>query len=159
VKLTLAGLTIAAGLALTGCVNAVPIEAAPDANNPLCAEVIIRLPETVDGQNRRETNSQATGAWGNPASVILRCGIEPSGPTTLPCLNVNGIDWIRDDSQAPLYRFEAYGREPGLEVIVNSETEPPVSGTNALIDLEAAVSELPQLRSCVSLADAYEFDE
>lgn len=147
------------GLALAGCANAVPIEAAEDANNPLCAEVIIRLPETVDGQQRRETNSQATGAWGNPASVLLRCGIEPSGPTTLPCVNLNGIDWIRDDAQAPLYRFEAYGREPGLEVIVNAEAEPPVSGTNVLIDLESAVSELPQLRSCVSLADSYSFDD
>ena len=40
-----------------------------------------RLPETVDGLERRETNAQATGAWGNPASVLLRCGVPTPGPT------------------------------------------------------------------------------
>lgn len=137
--------------------GSVPMEAADDANDPECASVIVRLPESVDGLEKRETNAQATGAWGNPASILLRCGIEPSGPTALPCLNINGIDWIRDDSQAPLYRFEAYGREPGVEVIVDADAM--VSGTNALVDLGDAVSVLPQTRQCVSLSDSFDSDE
>lgn len=145
-------------LTITGCATPVPMEAAPGANDPACAQVIVRLPETVDGQLKRETNAQATGAWGTPASVLLRCGIDGMGPTTLPCLNVNGVDWIRDDSQAPLYRFEAYGREPAVEVIVDADAQPPVSGTNALVDLGDAVSALPQTRECLSLSDSYDLN-
>ena len=151
------GLTVVAcvSLLVSGCAGVVPMEAADDANSPDCAAVTVRLPNTVDGQLKRETNAQATAAWGEPASILLRCGIEPMGPTTLPCVNVNGIDWIRDESQAPLYRFEAYGRVPTVEVIVDSEAKPPVSGTNALVDLANAVSYLPQERQCVGEADAY----
>lgn len=148
----------AIAVTVAGCTAAVPMEAAPEANDPACAQVTVRLPEAVDGQAKRETNAQATGAWGEPASILLRCGIEPSGPTALPCLNVNGVDWIRDDSQAPLYRFEAYGREPGVEVIVDADAQPPVSGTNALVDLGDAVSVLPQTRQCSSLTDSYDFN-
>ena len=143
---------------LSACAGIVPMEAAPEANDPACADVIVRLPDTVAELGKRETNAQSTGAWGEPASVLLRCGIEPSGPTPLPCVNVNGIDWIRDDSAAPIYRFEAYGRQPGLEVIVNAESDPPVSGTSALIDLGTAVSVLPQTRECLSLSDSYDFE-
>jgi len=153
------GLIVILAFVVSGCGAIVPVEAADDANDPLCAEVIIRLPQTVDGQSKRETNAQATGAWGVPASVILRCGIEPTGPTALPCVNLNGIDWIRDDSLAPIYRFEAYGREPGLEVIVDAEAETPISGTNVLIDLQGAVSQLPQTRQCISLSETYDFSE
>lgn len=144
-------------LSVTACANPVPMESADDANNPACATVTVRLPSYVDGQARRETNAQATGAWGTPANVLLRCGIPSSGPTALPCLNVNGVDWIRDDTNAPLYRFEAYGREPGLEVIIDADATPAVSGTNVLVDLGDAVSTLPQPRKCLSLTDSYEF--
>lgn len=128
------------------------MDAAPDANDPACADVIVRLPQTLDGAARRDTNAQATGAWGNPASVLLYCGIEPSGPTTDTCVNVKGVDWILDDSRAPLFRFEAYGRSPGLEVIVNAEEQ--VSGTNVLAELTPSVSLLPQERHCSSLTES-----
>lgn len=141
--------------ALTGCATAVPMEAAENANAVECAEVTVRLPGTVADQSKRETNAQATGAWGEPASILLRCGIEPMGPTTLPCININGVDWVRDESQAPLYRFEAYGREPGLEVIVDGDA---ASGTSALVDLGPAVSKLPQKHECVSIADSFDLD-
>lgn len=143
---------------VAGCATPVPMEPAPEANDPACAQVSVRLPATVDGQSKRETNAQSTSAWGEPASILLRCGIDGIGPTTLPCLNINGVDWVRDDSQAPLYRFEAYGREPGLEVIVDAEAQPPVSGTNVLVDLGDAVSTLPQTRQCLSLTDSYDLN-
>lgn len=125
------------------------MEAAPDANDPLCADVTVRLPQTIDDMKKRTTNAQATGAWGNPADVLLYCGIKPSGPTTLKCVTVDGVDWIVDDSRDPIYRFEAYGRHPGLEVIVNSANN--VSGTNVLTALSSSVSKLPQEGKCSSI--------
>lgn len=124
------------------------------ANHPACADVIVRLPDELAGMKQRKTNAQSTGAWGDPAAVLLTCGIEPMGPTTLPCVNVNGIDWIIDDSLAPMYRFEAYGRYPGLELIVDSDK---ASGTEAVLDLANVVSQLPQQRECTSLMDTLDF--
>lgn len=139
------------GLFLAACgAPEVPLHPAQDANDPACAEVIIRLPDTVAGEDRRRTNAQSTGAWGNPSAVELFCGIVPSGPTTDRCVSVSGVDWIIDPSGDPLYRFEAYGRQPGLEVLVDSEL---VSGTDALLDLSQAVSQLPQERHCTNLYD------
>lgn len=135
---------------LASCAGEVPMEPAAEANSPDCASVIVRLPQTVAGLERRTTNAQSTGAWGDPATVQLRCGIEPSGPTTDTCVNVNGVDWIIDESAAPLYRFEAYGRSPGLEVFVDSEK---LSGTDVVNDLSAVARELPQERQCTSLAE------
>ncbi|UOQ58791.1 DUF3515 domain-containing protein [Leucobacter allii] len=141
---------------LTACAPDVPMEAAPDANNPACADVIVRLPDTVAGQDRRFTNAQATGAWGDDAAVQLSCGIEAGGPTTDECVNVNGVDWVIDDSAKPIYRFEAYGRSPGLVVFVDSAQ---VSGTEVAVDLSAVVQELPQERRCTSLADTWDVPE
>lgn len=153
--LALAASCIAAASALTGCSGRnVPMDAAPNANDPACADVIVRLPDTVAGLERRFTNAQSTGAWGDPASVLLYCGIEPSGPTTDRCVNVNGVDWIIDESQAPLFRLEAYGRQPGLQIIVDGEQ---ASGTDAVLDLGSAVQQLPQERKCVGPSDSFEF--
>ena len=123
---------------------------AEGANDPACADVIVRLPDSVANLDRRTTNAQSTGAWGDPVGVELTCGIEPSGPTTDDCVNVNGVDWIIDRSAAPLYRFEAYGRTPGLQVVVHSER---ASGTEAVLDLGSVAQLLPQERQCLSLTD------
>lgn len=147
------GLAAACSTTLTGCAGDVPMTPAENANDPACANVTVRLPDTVAGLKKRTTNAQATGAWGDPSGVELRCGIEPSGPTTESCVSVNGVDWIIDDSQAPLYRFEAYGRSPGLEVIVNSEQ---ASGTDAVVDLGAVAKVLPQKHHCTSPQDLEE---
>lgn len=154
-RLTIAALVLGSTAALTGCAADVPMEPAVDANNPACADVTVRLPDTVASLKQRTTNAQATGAWGNPAEVLLRCGIEPSGPTEDSCINVNGVDWIVDESRAPMYRFEAYGRSPGIEVIVNGDR---VSGTDAVIDLGAVVKVLPQTRQCLSVDDTYNLE-
>lgn len=128
------------------------MQAPADANNPACADVIVRLPPVVDGHDRRYTNAQSTGAWGDPEAVLLYCGIEPSGPTTDSCVTVKGVDWIIDDSRAPLYRFEAYGRSPGIEVIVDADKK--VSGTNVIMELSSAVSKLPQERKCTEVSES-----
>ena len=139
-----------AAVALAGCAAAVPMQPADDAVNPDCANVIVHLPASVADQPERETNAQATGAWGDPASVLLRCGVQPYGPTTLPCDNVNGVDWIRDDSADPLYTFTTYGREPAVEVTLDSEA---ASSSSTLVDLTNAVSVIPQTEQCLNVDD------
>ena len=123
---------------------------ARDATNPACADVIVHLPASVADEAARETNAQATGAWGDPAAVLLRCGVTVPGPTTLPCLNINGIDWIEDDSEAPIYRYTTYGRDPAIEIVVDSEA---VSGSTALIDVSDAVGYVPATGACLGAED------
>ncbi len=144
---------VAAGAAvLTGCSAAVSLEPADDANNADCAYLSVALPETVAEQPKRDTDAQATGAWGSPASILLRCGVKVPGPTTMECTTVNGVDWIIDDSEAPNYRFTTYGRDPAIEVIVDSEV---VHGSTALVDLEPAVASMPTepFTACVGADD------
>ena len=144
---TLSAAAIALTLSLSACSPTVSLEPAADANNPGCAEVIVRLPDAVDGQERRTTNAQSTAAWGNPATVILRCGIEPVEISTLPCVTANGVDWIVDDSAKPRFRFISFGRTPALEVIVDSEN---AVGVNALDSLAEAVKSIEPTKECVS---------
>ncbi|MBX3098877.1 MAG: DUF3515 domain-containing protein [Salinibacterium sp.] len=147
-------------LALAGCSSTVALPAATDATDPACARVIVALPDTVAGLDARETNAQGTGAWGDPAFVILRCGVASPPPTsTSPCLAVDGIDWIRDDSKDPNFTFTTYGRTPAVEVLIDSDGDPEVendgvSGLEALSDLSAAVGVIPQTSKCISISDA-----
>ncbi|CAB4691170.1 unannotated protein [freshwater metagenome] len=143
----LSAAAIALTLSLSACSPTVSLEPAADANNPGCADVIVRLPDAVDGQESRTTNAQSTAAWGNPATVILRCGIEPVEISTLPCVTANGVDWIVDDSAKPSFRFISFGRTPALEVIVDSEN---AVGVNALDSLAEAVKSIEPTKECVS---------
>ena len=143
----LSAAAIALTLSLSACSPTVSLEPAADANNPGCADVIVRLPDAVDGQESRTTNAQSTAAWGNPATVILRCGIEPVEISTLPCVTANGVDWIVDDSAKPSVRFISFGRTPALEVIVDSEN---AVGVNALDSLAEAVKSIEPTKECVS---------
>ncbi len=114
---------------------------AKGANDPACAAVIVRLPDTVDGQQRRWTDAQATGAWGDEkTTVLLTCGVETPGPSSLPCQSAGGVDWLIDDSEAPNYRFTTYGRAPALEVYLDYDV---VSGSAVLDNLSGAVQQLP----------------
>ena len=143
----LSAAAISLTLSLSACSPTVSLEPAADANNPGCADVIVRLPDAVDGQERRNTNAQSTAAWGNPATVILRCGIEPVEISTLPCVTANGVDWIIDESAKPSFRFISFGRTPALEVIVDSEN---AVGVNALDSLAEAVKSIEPTKKCVS---------
>lgn len=141
-------------LTLSACAPLVPLEAAPDAVNPECAEVIVRLPDTIEDDLaihvKRETDAQATGAWGNPATILLRCGVTVPGPSTQPCYTIKGIDWLRNDIDAPKYVFTTYGRDPAVEVIVDGDN---ASGTNALVALSSAIGLIPATRACTSPDD------
>ena len=126
---------------LTGCTSTVALEPAENANDPACADVTVRLPDAVDGQPRRWTDAQATGAWGDPASVIITCGVPELGPTTLPCQSVNGVDWVIDESEAPRYRVTTFDRTPAVEVYLDNDV---VSSAEVLDRLSQIVSVLPQ---------------
>lgn len=132
-------------LLLAGCAPIVALEPAAGSNDPGCAEIIVRLPDSIGELEKRSTNAQATGAWGNPVAVILRCGLEPATVSELPCVSVAGVDWLVDESQAPNYRFISFGRQPATEVIVDSTLS---SGVGALESLSGAISALPPSKTC-----------
>jgi len=134
-------------LSATGCATTVNLEPADGSNDPLCAEVMVRLPSELGGLTERYTNAQATAAWGDPAAVLLRCGLDPVEISALPCVSAGGIDWLVDDSEAPNYRFISYARTPAVEVIVDSDN---ASGITSLESLAAAVSQLPATKACLA---------
>ena len=134
-------------LALTGCAATVNLEPAEGSNDPACAEVMVRLPSQLGGLQERYTNAQATAAWGDPAAVLMRCGLEPVEVSALPCVTAGGIDWLVDDALAPSYRFISYARYPAVEVIVDSDS---ASGITSLEGLAAAVSQLPATKFCTA---------
>lgn len=88
-------------LALSGCSSAVTLDPAPDAANPDCAKAMVAMPDTLAGQSQRETTAQATTAYGDPASIIVKCGARVKEPVMDPCVRVNGVDWTirKDDAQ------------------------------------------------------------
>jgi hypothetical protein len=137
---------------LAGCSAIVPLQAADDSNNPGCADVIVRLPDTVADQERRETNAQATGAWGSPTSVLLYCGVEVPSASTQRCIQVEGIYWLVNDENKPTYVMRSYGREPAIDVVVDTTQ---TGTTPALIDLRRAVAwTKPNGHACTDLDDS-----
>jgi hypothetical protein len=153
--LAIAAVAASVALSLAGCSSAVPLDAADDAKNVACAAIVVALPDTVASQEKRETTSQGTGAWGDPTSVTLRCGVAIPGPSTLPCVLVGSVYWIRDDANAPDYRFTTYGREPAVQVVVDQDV---VSPGVALYDLESAVRATTVTGQCTEIEDELQGD-
>jgi len=152
-------LLLAAGLA--GCSPTVALDPAADAADPACAAVSVRLPDEIDEDGtafrQRETNAQATSAWGDPAAVVLRCGVAVPAPTsTLSCNTVvdhlgNSVDWLVDDSRAPIFTFTTYGRTPAVSVTIDYDD---VGSASVLDALGEAVSWLPENgHRCVGVDD------
>ena len=148
----LAVILTSAGLALTGCAPIVSLEPAADANNPGCAEISVRLPDAVAGEQKRETDAQATGAWGDPTVILLRCGVPPIGPTTKPCVNVNGIDWVlMTDPAAKTIVYQTFGRTPATEVIIDHVHG--VSDSAVLPEFSSAIANVKQTQKCLGTLD------
>jgi len=137
---------------LAGCSPIVALDPAPHANDPACADVIVRLPETLQNLPRRETNAQATAAWGEPAAILLRCGVTVPTASDLPCVETDGFQWLRDDSKAPSYVFTSYGRTPAIAVVID---QTKLSPGPALQDLEPLVAfTKPNGHKCLSVEDS-----
>ncbi len=148
------------GTALTGCVAAVPATPAEHATDPQCASLILATPDHLgDGLDRRRTTAQATTAWGSPA-VLLRCGLEPPGPTTDRCETVTtpggpSVDWLvlggggGDPAGTDDWTFVTYGRVPTVEVLVPAA----VAGARSTAFLDqlgpAIVAHSEQQRACL----------
>src|SRR3954471_5254834 len=147
-----AGMAVAGGIAalsLTACSPAVDVTAAKDAANPLCAPMMVALPDAIGDSKLRKTNSQATAAWGDPSLVILRCGVNVPGPTTDRCVTVNGVDWVIKEGD-PVWTLTTYGREPATEILMDPDK---ISSATVLADLAAAAAKVPSARNCVGQED------
>ncbi len=122
----------------------VSLDPAPDAINPLCADVIVHLPDSAGDLPSRETSAQGTAAWGKPTAVILACGVDVPRASALPCVTIDGIDWLQDESRSPQYLFTTFGREPAVQVLIDTDAVTPAGASVApglvLNDLASAVS-------------------
>jgi hypothetical protein len=128
----------------------VTLEPAEDANNAECAEVIVRLPDELAGEQKRRVNAQSTAAWGEPVAVILRCGLEPVEVSALPCVSAGDIDWLVDDANAPSFRFISYARFPATEVIIDSTK---LAGVTVLEQLSSTIGILPATNRCTEITN------
>lgn len=143
----LAASTMVVGFALgaSGCAATVSLQPAELANDPNCAEVSVRLPDAIGDQLRRTTDAQATAAYGEPTSVIVRCGLPEVNVSSLACVTTSDVDWLVDPADAPKYRFVSFGRSPATEVIVDSSK---VTGVTTLDALASAIKSLPATAQC-----------
>lgn len=140
-------------LGLTGCgASPVTVDGAPHNIDPACASVMLAMPQTLGGLEQRQTTSQGTTAYGDPAGAVIRCGVDVPPPTTDPCTNVNGVDWLISEvkDQDNRWRAVSYGRSPAIEVLFDTTQVP---SSTALTDMSYAVGQLPQQRKCLSVAD------
>ncbi|MFV0373014.1 DUF3515 family protein [Microbacterium sp.] len=146
-----AAIPLALALTMTGCSTTVAMEAAAEANDPSCADVMVRLPDRIAGEDRRWTDAQSTASWGDPSSVLLTCGVPVVGASELPCQSAGGVDWIIDDSDAPRYRFTSFGRSPAIEVYLDYEI---VSSRDVLDAIGAKADEVLPVTgaACTDLA-------
>lgn len=128
---------------LAACAPTVALDPAANATNPKCADIIVRLPNAVATYQLRQTDAQATGAWGDPAAVLLRCGVTPPGPSSDVCYTVKGIDWLRHKQNSHVYIFTTFGRVPATQVVID-DTLTNGQGTIILAELAQAVASIPQ---------------
>lgn len=134
---------------LSGCSSTVHLEPAADANNPLCAEVMVGLKnaDSVAGMDRNWTDAQATAAWtasNGDSAILLRCGVTVPGPTAeLQCVTLEGIDWLVDDSDSPKLRLTTYGRDPAVQLYVDTEAV----SSNDVLSSRALVGPLNSIRA------------
>lgn len=151
-----AAAALAFAVSLSGCSTSVAMQAAPDSNNPACADIIVRLPDRVGDLDRRETNAQSTGAWGSPPAVLLYCGVEVPSASTQRCIQVDGLYWLVDASNEPSYVLRSFGREPAIDIVVDTQV---TAATPVLMSLSRVVSRtVPNGHACTDLDDAQIID-
>lgn len=149
---------VALALGLSACAQPVTVRPAPAAADPQCAEVVLALPRTLGDLERLPSGTQAAAMWGDRSDpVVLRCGVEPPGPTTDQCVQADdgevSVDWIAvageetPDGAEP-WTFTTYGRVPAVEVVVPASVTSSTS-TSFLVDLGAAVAQVEQDRACL----------
>lgn len=128
----------AIGVLLAACAQPLIVDPAPYAGDPGCAPVMLAMPEVLGGLKEHATSSQATTAYGDDYPIVARCGVEPPGPTTAPCVAIRSEagnqDWLVVD-EGDQWRATAFGRTPALELTI-----PKVRADKAVGDVLAEVS-------------------
>ena len=153
----IAGVCVAAGIAAAVAsyflfFSKASVKPGPFADNPRCADVISRAPETVLSKSRDDVTGDGVAAWGD-GSIVLRCGVTPLTPTTNLCVTVNGVDWVLDEERAKkdgVQVLTTYGRDPAVEVTVEGDAS---KAGDALVDVNRAVRGIPQKSKCLALGD------
>lgn len=132
---------------LAGCSAAVEAEGGPDGNGQPCRDLVAALPSTLAGAPARATSgAPGTAAWGDPA-IVLACGTEPLGPTTLECITVDDrVDWVLLAGGNDGAVLTTYGREPAVTVEVPGAYGP---APFVLAELTEAVETVPADAGCV----------
>jgi len=114
-------LAVAASAILAACASPLVVDPAPYAADPRCASIMLGVPDAVGGLTMRDTSSQATTAYGERDPIVVRCGVEPPGPSTDQCVQVeaDGVTqgWLVAE-EADVWRAVAFGRTPALEVTI-----------------------------------------
>ncbi|WP_198393710.1 DUF3515 domain-containing protein [Brevibacterium yomogidense] len=147
---------LTAVVTLSGCTDVLVVDPAENAADPDCALPILLMPDEIGDLPQRTTSSQGTTGWGEPASVIVRCGVPEPAPTTDPCITVDDVDWVQVRAEEDTWQFVTYGRSPAIEVLV---TPSVVSGATALASVSSAVKDIEQTAACVAAEDAEQVEE
>ncbi|MDO5492341.1 MAG: DUF3515 domain-containing protein [Nesterenkonia sp.] len=129
---------------LVGCGSTAAVEAAPHAADPECAEVMLSLPDSIGDFDLRETTSQATAAFGEPSAVVVRCGVEPPGPSPEHCVTAEGVDWLAIEREDD-WQLVSYGRDPAVEVLLDVDR---VASSTAMVALAGPAENVEQTREC-----------
>nr|WP_276548204.1 DUF3515 family protein [Brachybacterium muris] len=143
------------GLAACGTVT---VPAGPAASDPLCAEIVLGAPHEMLGLERSETSSQGTVAWGSGEdTVVLRCGVEPPGPTTDACTRLEDpsgvqVDWIVRE-QDEIVLLTTYGRVPAVDISVPRSVAPDQPSAAALDMGRLVDATIPAIDHCVGAGD------
>jgi Protein of unknown function (DUF3515) len=135
-----AGAAVLLAGSTAGCSRAVDVD--PPSPGPAtearCSRLLDDLPDTVDGQQRRDVSPSdaLAAAWGDPA-IVLRCGVgRPAALTPQAQLfEVNGVAWFPEQLTGG-YVFTTYDRTAYVEVTVPDAYAPEV---DAVVDLTSAV--------------------
>lgn len=134
-------------LSVSACAPIATVQPADDAANPLCAQMMVQLPQEISGQALRKTNSQATAVWGEPSQLVLRCGVVPPAPSSDPCVSVNGVDWLAKEGKKT-WTLTTYGRTPATELLFDPQQIP---SSTVLATLSGAASRIPAQRQCTNV--------
>ena len=134
----LLAMAAAVGLLLTGCAGGgtVAVEPAENASDPACPSIVLNLPETISEGDvqleKRKTSAQATGAWGSPTAVIMRCGVPEPAPSSATCTTVEDVDWVNVAVEGTTYTFVSYGRTPAVEVTLDNTRASAIAALSAI---------------------------
>jgi len=130
----------------TGCSTG-PVElVSPELSGPeaaACARFVAALPDTLAGQERRETSGddEYAAAWGDPA-IVVTCGVgAPVGLTdTSTCVEVDSTGWfvpdevLNDDEETLDVTATELNHRPRVELSLPGDYRPDgfLNATGAL---------------------------